>query len=116
MPTLESVIFADNDGGIYYAEERALGRSLVYKNVIKSMEAKGGLPFFYTEDSVYSKRIYMARNVYSTSGKKSGVIMFMINTKFFSDIDKNLYIPYEHNNYDSQKRRVCIYRPECKFP
>ena len=97
MSTLESVMFADKNGNIYYAEERALGRSLVYKDVIKSMETKGGLPFFYTEDSVYSKRIYMARNVYSTSGKKSGVIMFMINTKFFSDIDKNLYIPYEHN-------------------
>lgn len=97
MSSIESIIFADASGNVYYAEEKTLNRSLVYQDVLKIAEKKDGSPFFCTEDSVYSNRIYLSRNVYDTNGLKAGTVIFMLNTNFFADIDKNLYMPYEHS-------------------
>lgn len=95
--SIESIIYVDTQGNYSYSEPKTMYRSSVYKSVLEQLGANDGTPMWYTVESVYSNRLYMARNVFDADEQKVGSMIFMLNTDFFRNINKKLYIPYTHS-------------------
>ena len=94
--SVNSITYINSGGEYISTSDRVLNYSSIFDGFVRKSQ-KTNEPFWEAEDSVYTGDMYYVRRVNNLLSKYDGTLIFNINNKFISDINKNTGNGFKHN-------------------
>lgn len=94
--SVNSITYINSGGEYISTSDRVLNYSSIFDGFVRKSQ-KTNEPFWEAEDSVYTDDMYYVRRVNNLLSKYDGTLIFNINNKFISDINKNTGNGFKHN-------------------
>lgn len=94
--SVNSITYINSDGEYISTSDKIASHSSGFDKFV-SKSKNTDEPFWEAEESVYTGDMYCVRKVNNLHSKYDGTLIFKVNNKFVSDINKNTSSGFNHN-------------------